>query len=239
MKTPRPDFPTGRAFWQRMASLEDECARKSLRSGSKQVEAIVDGLGTVVSLLYRTACCYWGCHGREHVFEYLAGRTCTSALGSYRLIGFGYYDESLALSRNISEIGNLMQLFFSDAAHIRKWIDSSEKERRHDYSPAAVRKTIEALDGVVPTDKDHYAWLCEVGTHVNPSTLPGAHNDERRPILGSIFQTQGHETSVRALAWAVCTVAGPLAKLAILERQHANELLEQTLSLVELLPDEP
>lgn len=196
---------------------------------------IAAGLGTVVSLLYRMASCHWGCHGREHVFEYLAGRTCTSAKSAYRLIGFGYYDEALALSRNIAEIGNLVHLFFTENSHVRRWLDSTDQERRRNYTPAKVRSALTSLGSVVPTDQDRYAWLCEIGTHVTPRTLPQAHNSEKRPILGAVFQTEGLGVSLEALAWAVCTASAPLAKLSLLEHQHAERLFEASISLAELL----
>jgi hypothetical protein len=179
--------------------------------------------------------CYWGCHGKEHVFEYLAGRTCISAQSAYRLIGFGYYDEALALSRNIAEIGNLVHLFFSDTSHIRLWLDLPPENRRKEYSPVMVRTKLQNAGVVVPVDRDLYAWLCEIGTHVTPQTLPQAHNQAKRPILGGVFQEDGGVTSLETLAWAVCTVAAPLAKLAQLEREFAERLFNESVELVELL----
>jgi hypothetical protein len=107
-------FPEGEAFWALAALAEGNCENVTRAQAGVPASQVARGLGTVLSLLYRMACCHWGCHGREHVFEYLAGRTCTSAQSSFRLIGFGYYDEALALSRNISEIGNLVHLFFTE-----------------------------------------------------------------------------------------------------------------------------
>ena len=228
-------FPEGGSYWNLSRSAEQSCEAASVASGSTTVSNVSAKLGTVVSLLYRMACCHWGCHGREHVFEYLAGRTCTSAHSAYRLIGFGYYDEALALSRNIAEIGNLVHLFFTDNSHIRLWLDLSDKDRRRNYRPASVRATLTSLGAVVPTDKDRYSWLCEVGTHVTPRTLPQAHNKEERPILGAVFQPEGWKVGLDSLAWSVCTVSAPLAKLAMLNHEQAERLFEESISLVEVI----
>lgn len=227
-------FPEGEEYWVRTRQLENSCERNTLTSALAESEVAVR-LGTVVSLLYRLASCYWGCHGREHVFEYLSGRTCTSAHSAFRLCSFGYYDEALALTRNIAEIGNLTHLFFEDNSHIRGWLDATDKERKAKYSPVQVRKSLEALNSVIPTDQDRYSWLCEIGTHITPKTLPQAHNPDRRPILGKVFQREGFETAIDGLAWSVCTVSGPMAKLAILEHSPAERLFEETMALVHIL----
>ena len=225
-------FPEDLQYWEVNRHAEQACEAISLAAGTSGTSAVAARLGTVLSLLYRVSCCDWGCHGKEHVFEYLAGRTCTSAHSAYRLIGFGYYDEALSLSRNIAEIGNLVQLFFADNSHIRSWLDLPESKRRVAYGPVSVRKSLEALNTVVPTDRDQYAWLCEVGTHVTPRTLPQAHNVESRPILGAVFQREGWDVAIESLAWSVCTVSAPLAKLAELDRAQAERLFEESIALV-------
>jgi hypothetical protein len=126
-------------------------------------------------------------------------------------------------------------LFFADNAHIRLWLDLPDEERRQRYSPVKVRAALGKLGAVIPTDQDRYSWLCEVGTHITPRTVPEGHNREKRPILGAVFQKEGCHTSLDALAWSVCTVSGPIAKLAILDRTHAERLFDETVALVEHL----
>ena len=169
------------------------------------------------------------------MFEYMAGRTCTSAHAAHRLLDFGYYDEALSLSRNIAEIGNLVHLFLKDGSHIRRWLDLPETERRNVYQPVGVRKALEALGESAPTDRDRYAWLCEIGTHINPRTRPQAHNAEARPLLGAVFQKEGWQVAVESLAWSVCTVSAPLAKLAVLDGHNAQRLFDESIALAEAL----
>lgn len=232
-------FPEGIDFLRSCQTIESGCEVTSVAviTSSSDVQKKVEKFGTVLSLLYRLACCQWGCHGREHIIEYLAGRTVTSVQAGYRLLGFGYYDEVLALARNVSETGNLVQLFYVDPDHIRLWLDSPEKERRNSYSPAAVRKLLAKKGAVVPTDQEEYSWLCEVATHVNPSTKPQAHQNADKPILGAIFQESGWSVAFEKLAWSLCTVAGPVAKIAIVPRQNAERVVEETIALVQLLSE--
>lgn len=195
----------------------------------------IDCLGTVLSLLYRLSCCYWGCHGKEHVIEYLSGRSVTSANAAFRLINFGYYDEAFSLIRQISEIGNLMSLFFVEPNHIRKWIDMSDNERKNKYSPLNVRIALEKLGAPVPTDAKQYEWLSSVGTHATPHTIPQIHNNLAIPVLGCLFQEKGFSKTINALAWVVCTVAGPAAKIAIIERTQAERIVAEVIRLAEHL----
>jgi hypothetical protein len=195
----------------------------------------MEGLGRVLSLLYRLSCCYWGCHHKEHALEYLAGRATTSAQAAIRLMDFGYYDEALSLTRNIAEIGNLLFLFFSDNAHFRTWLDAHDSERQRHYSPVKVWIVLEKLVTVIPTDQAQYAWLCQVGTHVTPRIIPGAHNPENRPILGGVHQPEGFTKVLHALTWAVCAVSGPVAKLAIVDRTHSERIIKETIALIQKL----
>lgn len=159
----------------------------------------------------------------------------TSTNAAVRLIGFGYYDEALSLSRSIAETGNLVQLFMVDNRHIRLWLDAADQERRKQYSPVNVRRSLEQLGSVVPTDQTTYSWLCEAGTHVTPKTKPQAHNSIEQPILGAICQPAGVEMGLSSLAWSVCTVSGPLGKLALIKDAAAIRIVNRTIKLAEVL----
>lgn len=228
----------GAEYWHQMRLFEQNCENETIRQSFSENE-IFKKLGTIVSLLYRVAECHWGCHGREHIFEYFSGRVCTTAHSSLRLLTFGYYDESLALTRNISEIGNLTFLFLSEPNHIRNWLDATDRDRKRNYSPVGVRRLLEDAETVIPTNQERYSWLCEAGTHITPKTLPQAHNSDNRPILGAMHQPKGVEVALDALAWSVCTVSGPLAKLADLDEAPAERLLNETISLAMLLFEKP
>src|SRR5262245_7319979 len=102
------EIPEGSAFLDVSARHQDDCAsqsRNQIQHLTKSVRQTYENLGTLLSLLDRMASCFWGCHGKEHVFEDLVGRAVSASLAALRLIEFGHYDEALALIRGIAEIG--------------------------------------------------------------------------------------------------------------------------------------
>ena len=145
-----------------------------------------------------------------------------------RAIFHGYYDESLALIRSIGEIGNLVNLFWSDSDKLREWIDSDERTRMNTFSPAGIRKMLESNGVMVPFEKNHYSFLCETAVHPVPHVAPNSYSDGAQPVLGLVFQQEGFELAFWNLLWATSVVCGPISKLAILDRQRAEELVELT-----------
>ncbi len=183
--------------------------------------------------LYLLSCCHWGCHGKEHVFEHLAGRTVTSASVALRSLFHGYYDEALALIRYIGEVANLLNLFLCDTDRIREWLDADERARRRTFSPSRIRGMLRKNDAPVPFDDDHYDFLCRTAVHPVPHQAPNAYSEHGRPVLGAVFQERGFKLSFWNLLWATSMVCGPLAKIAILDQSRAEELVELTIPVFE------
>lgn len=236
MKDYDVELPEATEFLELSAHHQDECAirsRQTLMQLLSKAWNTYTKLGTVLSFADRFASCFWGCHGREHVIESLVGRTTSSARAAIRLIEFGHYDEALALTRNIGEIGNLMHLFFTSPSEIRRWLDLPKKKQRSEFAPMEVRKALERLGSIVPYDQSSYSKLSEVAIHPNPSTKPQTHNLYTIPTLGGFYQEKGQVVCINELAWAVATVVGPAAKIAILDRSKAEAIVQATIELVE------
>ena len=220
-----PTFPEGVAFLDVAFRVEDACVRETRHRlpnlGNKAPECH-DNLGTLLSLLYREACCSYGCSGGDHFGERLAGRVVGHALASYRLLCSGYYDESLALSRNLGEIANLFWLFLHQPPELERWRRSDKKVRTRDFSPVRVRLALEAAKLPVPIDETRYSGLCEVAVHPGPSTAPQTHNPVGIPTLGAVLQEAGCLASLNELAGAtgVCA-AGLIPLLTLGERKRA------------------
>lgn len=230
------EYPEGTDFLESARSHQDECESQTDSQlpevGDNSAETL-DRLGTVLSLLNRMATCYWGCHEREHTLEYLAGWATSSALAALRLIKYGHYDEAISLTRSISELGNLLQLFLADTEHFEEWKSLPEERRIRQFSPGRVRKKLEQSDAVVPTAREKYSAMCEVGVHATPDTIPQNHDSKLNPTLGGHYQEEGLKTCINELAWSTATVSGPLAKLAILEPEKAEQIVEASVSLAE------
>ena len=150
--------------------------------------------------LYLFSCCHWGCHGKEHVLEHLAGKTVTNASVATRAMFHGYYDESLALIRNIGEIANLVNLFWFDSDKIRQWIDSDEKARRKKFTPSGIRKMLEKNETMIPFENAHYSFLCETAVHPVPHVIPQYLWQQRATGTGVSVPGEGVSTDLLEFA---------------------------------------
>ena len=210
------EFPTQAEFFQRLRIFEDECQKqtdqKVLNLGQKAI-LTYQNLGTLQSYLYRFACCQWGCLHNDHKLEYIVGRVVSHVQASLRVLFFGYYDESLALTRNIAEIANLLVLFGYDKNKLQEWKSLSEDEAWKIFGPGKVRQMVTAMGKFLPIPKEHYGRLCSVGTHINPITKPQPYNPVHIPTVGAVFQELGFFVALNELAIATSVVAGGLIRI--------------------------
>jgi hypothetical protein len=114
MNTPNKTLPRGTAFFDIVSTVEARCSAESLGEMPKlgiSAPACYDRLGDVLSSLYAEASCYYGCAGGDHFRQRIIAHIVTHSLAALRLAILGYYDESIALTRNLGEIVNLLFLF--------------------------------------------------------------------------------------------------------------------------------
>ncbi len=212
-------FLEGTAFLDLVFRTEDACVRETrerLPNLGRKAPECHDRLGDMLSLLYREACCFHGCSGGDHFGERITGRVVSHALGSYRSLCSGYYDESLALSRNLGEVANLFWFFLHRPAELERWRQSDKRTRTRDFSPIRIRLALEGAGIPVPIDETRYAGLCEVAVHTGPTTAPQAHNPVGVSTLGAFFQEAGCLASLNELADATGVCAAALIPLLTL-----------------------
>ena len=198
--------PEETEFLQIVWEQEDECEKETderLPTMGKRAPACIAQIGTVFSLLDRMASCWWVCRGGDHLIEYLSGRTVSTGRAALRLMRFGFYDESLLLSRSIGEIANLLCLFNEKPNSFEKWKQSSRSERMKEFSPVKVRLGLEAVLGTPPISQERYTLLSERAAHVHPETKPQSHNILGIPVAGAIFQDEGLLVCLNELAIAL------------------------------------
>jgi len=205
------EFPMGVQLLRFQEEIADACSKATDQfsaTAGKALPATLEELGSVLSILYRLACCSWGCPGGDHTLEWMTGRLVNQACGSYRLLRAGLYDESLVLTRSIGEVANLLCLFKNGPTELSAWKTASRSERLNNFGPAAVRKKIEKLGTIVPSiDKERYQKLCEVGAHPVPGFAPGHYTGTGRPILSGIMQETGVFVCTTELGYAVAVAA--------------------------------
>lgn len=101
-------------------------------------------IGTCMSALYQAGTCHRRCHGGGHILESLCGRAYNLSCAAYDLTNVGLYDEALNLIRSLAEMTNLIMLLSVDQSKIQKWIKSDRATRLRDFSPASIRRQLEA-----------------------------------------------------------------------------------------------
>src|SRR5215204_3928786 len=77
----------------------------------------------------------------------LGVRVLNDAGASLKNARSGYYQPALALVRDMIETGFLLVLFKREPARIQAWTTATERVRKRDFGPAAVRKRLDELDG--------------------------------------------------------------------------------------------
>ena len=198
--------PEGAAFLNLVWGQEDACQRETdgrLPAMGKKAPACLGQVGTVLSLLDRMASCWWACQGGDHVIEYLCGRVASTGRAALRLMRFGFYDESLVLSRSIGEIANLFLLFQEDRHAFGEWKVASRGDRLREFSPVKVRLRLEELGTAPPISQERYTLLSERASHAHPATKPQAHNLLHLPMAGATFQEEGLLVCLNELAVAL------------------------------------
>lgn len=237
MTNTTPNFPVERAFLELTQELADSSSKntdKFCAEAGKSLPQTLDAAGTVLSILYRLVCCYYGCPGGDHQIEWLAGKFVSQAVSAHRLVRAAQYDEALMLVRGMGEIANLLWLFQEERAELVAWKAADKKTRLNQFGPGAVRRRLEELSELgPPIDSERYAALCEIATHPTPGLAPGHYSGTGRPVLGVILQEVGVFVSVNELAYAIAMAAIPIAVLLDGSSDIKAQIKAQSIHLLE------
>jgi hypothetical protein len=229
-------FPTGRHFLAITQHLADLSSKDTDRFATKAGELVpktLTGTGNVLSILYRLACCAYGCRGGDHQIEWLIGKFVNQAISAHRLIRAAQYDEALMLIRGMGEIANMFWLFKHDKNELAAWKVADKNTRLNKFGPGKVRKRLASLIKIGPlVDDKRYQALCEIGTHPTPGLLPGHYTGTGRPILGAILQPAGVLVCVNELAYSVAVSAPPIASLLGCERKLRKQMADHSVRLL-------
>jgi hypothetical protein len=231
----KEEFPTGHAFLEMLQEAADKASKSADKavlkeSAGKSVPESLDKLGDMLSLLYRVACCYWGCNGGDHQIEWLLGRVVNQAQSAHRLMRCGFYDEALMLIRGIGETANLFWLFEKDPAQLASWKAADRKVRLNTFGPRHVRHALKAIGVPPPIDDNRYRVLCEVGTHPVPAFKPGHYSGGGPPVLGLLFQFVGYATCLNELGYAI-TICVPVINLLDIDIGLKNQVKDAAVAL--------
>jgi hypothetical protein len=195
----------------------------------------VKKLGTILSLLDRLSCCYWGCHKGDHTKECLLGRACTSTSAAWILVRHGHYDAALGIARDVGEIANLFMLFSADTNAFDQWKNSDDRTRWNNFGPSKVRKALQQLNVAIPVGENIYGMLSKRATHVTPNTRPELHSNADHPLSGGTFQEDGVRMCLAHIGFAIGITALTGTLLLRPAEQHAKKIVTTASALINSL----
>ena len=131
--------------------------------------------------------------------EYLAGRSFNLGYAAYDLCRAGLYDEAFNQVRSLGELVNILALYVYDKDSFNLWLQASDDERIRKFKPVQIRILVEKAGGLILVDKDAYAELCELATHISPKTVPNRHSEDLQPRVGGGFQPNGQKAVLEKL----------------------------------------
>ena len=227
----RATIPEGAAFLQFESQWQNECADQTSRllaeTGSKALK-LVEGIGTLLSLLYRLSTCHWGCKGNPHTVEHLVGRVVNQSLSAWRLSQFGFYDEALSLVRTAGEIGNLLCVFLGNRELLKEWGEANEKKRRTEFSPINVRLKLEKLGAPIPVNETRYRTLSQSSTHPSPTVGPQSrYTPTGQSFIGGSVQIAGFLITLNEISFVLIPV-GLFAGALLQPAKPVRGKIEQT-----------
>ena len=233
-------LPGGLLFLKSVSDIERDVATNSLaqlahvdNTASRAFEAIGDLLG----LLDCGASCFWGCKGGDHRREMLVGRAVSTSYAAIRLMVGGYYDESLSLIRTVGEVANLVALFRVDDKALMTWKTIDERERRRLFSALKVRLALERIVGVIPITEERYSALSSFAIHVDPATMPQAHNRHRLSRMVPVLQEAGVLMCINELTIALAFIGLLGPGLLDLAKERRAAIIDAAKALTKHLGD--
>jgi hypothetical protein len=208
----------GQTYYSVIRAMRTNCLATSLvrlPQAGKKLPRCYEYLGRMLALLDQVASCAWGCPGTEdgHVLHRMIGRGVSSATSAIELALIGQYDDSLAATRSIGELANLLWLFSNDSSAFADWKSLESRARWSKYRPAKVRRKLLAIDELVLVEEEEYSALSEHGVHVTPSTSPNTIGAGHQPTLGGIYREDSLVICINEVSWAIGVLALPSVKL--------------------------
>ena len=151
---------------------------------------------------------------------------------------FGFYDESLVITRSIGEIANVL-LFNQDNSAYLEWLGLDETARLTRFSPVKVRIKLEEIENrrgvnlkMLSVDEHRYRTLSSLASHVTPHTKPQDYNEVAIPVLGGHFQQVGFMTCLNELARVVGLILAITPKLLRFQPVRKTEVQGAAISLL-------
>lgn len=104
----------------------------------------------------------------ENTMQMLGVRLFNAAASGIKLALSGYYQTAFHQTRDILEVGYLMDYFRTSPAERGVWKRADRKERREKFDPVKIRISLDARDGDTTKKRaEEYNKLSELASHAN------------------------------------------------------------------------
>ena len=103
---------------------------------------------------------------------------------------------------------------------MQQWKGCTENERKKQFSAVKVRIKIEAHNGAIPINQEHYSQLSLYSIHASPDTLPQAHGANAQAITLPVYQPAGFLLSLNEIALPVTFITLFSGMLIELPSEH-------------------
>ncbi len=158
---------------QSLHEQEEDLRRQSLELlGSDQHHAEMMFLVTnAMNVLFGYTHDHVAANDDELTLQYFGLRLFNDAACSIKLALSGYAQQALGQTRDIMEVGFLLDYFRTFPAEVSAWKNASPKARRNKFGPVHIRKALDTRDGNREMKRAQvYAMLSENASH---ATYPG------------------------------------------------------------------
>ena len=138
---------------------------------------------------------------------HLGIRLTNAALSSIKLAMSGYYQQAYALSRDLTETGYLLHYLCTTPGAAATWRTASEKDRKRQFAPIAVRKALDAAEGETAQKRARvYSDASRYAAHVTPESF-NMLMTENTLWAGPFFRAEYLTLCVRELFVRLCPAA--------------------------------
>lgn len=162
------------------------------------------------------------------------GIRCFNSLASFLRLSFsGYYQSSCMHIRDVLEVAFLLDYFSSDQALISHWRTCSERDRKRQFSPLAVRVALDKRDKFTKQKrKKSYDELSTLAAHATPQgTVMLAPDRKKGQLHGGPFL---EDTALNAVIAEAAIVAVQAANsFGVLRKSSQLEVLTVRLTYMQ------
>lgn len=151
------------------------------------------------------------------------GIRCFNALAScVKLSLSGYYQAAAIHIRDVLEVAFLLDHFTSDTALVTQWRTGSDRDRKREFSPRAIRMALDARDQFSGQKrKAAYERLCKLAGHATPegAVMLAPNPSEKTVHCGPFLEITALQAVLSEAALTAVQAAGSFRLL-----MHADDL---------------